>query len=374
MIEKLKKGVPLQKQLQDRVFNEGAYKQLLKASMKRREFICVDRPSSAGGDSGPNPGPKKSEEDADADRVMICEGLWKLTRRISPAESQRSLAERQWRDILTLAIEGSLSQLKKGEELAIGLANQQNIKLHELAGMAINAIFQLRAQGDLSFPDIPDLEEFYASGQFTQFLPFSNVQSIDIFESKIYLFSDSVLKMGNTVNKWPQQYETHINYAGVKKFTTHGQPFQWLWDVVPNTRTVTILSKIKEIVDTQYKGEPRNLTGRIIIFGCLNDIVRWPKNREEPLIKKYVKIAEETRDYLAQFRAGRIIWLGPGTDRVWNYDERGYIWEPWADKFMNIIAQSGIPIFRGGVALLKRQLRKEGKTSASRTLLEIFKC
>ena len=82
------------------------------------------------------------------------------------------------------------------------------------------------------------------------------------------------------------------------------------------------------------------------------------ENREEPLIKKYAKIAEETRDYLAQFKAGRIIWLGPGTDRVWNYDERGYIWEPWADKFMNIIVQSGIPIFRGGVALLKRQLRK----------------
>ena len=47
-----------------------------------------------------------------------------------------------------------------------------------------------------------------------------------------------------------------------------------------------------------YDGEPQNFKDIIVILGCLNDLNRWPKSKEEPLSEQYVKVAEEIRDYL----------------------------------------------------------------------------
>ena len=101
------------------------------------------------------------------------------------------------------------------------------------------------------------------------------------------------------------------------------------------------------MIDTLYDGNPYNFNGRIVIFGCLNDLETWPTTEDEPLPAQYVEAAEESRDYLSKFRQGRVIWLGPGSENIWNYDKRNIIWDPWADAFMEIISRSGILIFKG---------------------------
>ena len=160
--------------------------------------------------------------------------------------------------------------------------------------------------------------------------------------------------MGKAVNKWPFHYEANIDFAGINKTTVHGCEYKWTWDVDPGTTTTKMINEIKTLIDTHYDGEPWNFTGRIVIFGCCNDLTTWPTSTDQPLKWKYAAVAEQARDCLKLLGVGRVIWLGPGTGKVWNYDQRGFIWQPWADAFMDIIAESEFPIFKGGVALAKR--------------------
>ena len=114
------------------------------------------------------------------------------------------------------------------------------------------------------------------------------------------------------------------------------------------------------LIDARYDGEPQKFKDRILIFGCLNDIDIWPQSRDEPRIEKFVRAAEEIRDYLRRFEFGRVIWIGPGSEKIWNYGGR-QIWDPWANAFMNIIEDSGILIFTGRRALSGRVLRQNGQ-------------
>ena len=114
------------------------------------------------------------------------------------------------------------------------------------------------------------------------------------------------------------------------------------------------------MIETEYDGEPMNFKGRIVIFGCLTDLNKWPKSREEVFPWKYQQAAENARDYLERFDVGRVTWIGPGIEAIWNYSGRGLIWDPWSTKLMEIIAESNIAIFRGGQALKNRYLMRDG--------------
>ena len=75
------------------------------------------------------------------------------------------------------------------------------------------------------------------------------------------------------------------------------------------------------------------------------------------------KAAEDTRDYIKKFRFGHFVWIGPGSEKVWQYHRRAppIIWQPRADAFMDIIKEAGHPIFTGAVPLGKGQLLDEGR-------------
>ena len=47
------------------------------------------------------------------------------------------------------------------------------------------------------------------------------------------------------------------------------------------------------LIQTRYDGEPWNFTGRIVIFGCLNDLTKWPDTKDEPWKWKYAAVAEK---------------------------------------------------------------------------------
>ena len=60
------------------------------------------------------------------------------------------------------------------------------------------------------------------------------------------------------------------------------------------------------------------------------------------------------------------MWLGPGSEKVWQYDRRNppIKWQPRADEFMNIIREAGHPIYiyTGAIPLAKGKLMNEGRT------------
>ena len=185
---------------------------MLEENLEQKKFSSSRRHTAARGDLGE----VKTKEAADADRVLICDALFKLYKKVPADADSSSTNEILWRDILNRTIDGLVPQIKDGEELSIGIANSPDRTMLDYANITITAIEKLRAQGDLSIPDIPGMEEFFGSGRFLEHQPFYNPDCIDFYESEILLYSDSVLKIGNTVNKWPSQYKEHFAYAKVK--------------------------------------------------------------------------------------------------------------------------------------------------------------
>ena len=121
--------------------------------------------------------------------------------------------------------------------------------------------------------------------------------------------------------------------------------------------TADMLNKIKKLIDEKAGGDPSKFQDRVILFGCLNDLNDLPnlKEGDEPLSAKVRKVAEDTRDYISKFRIGHFMWIGPGSETVWQYDKRNppSIWQPRADALMKIIEDAGHPIFTGAFPLSK---------------------
>ena len=129
------------------------------------------------------------------------------------------------------------------------------------------------------------------------------------------------------------------------------------------------MTEVKGLINDQCGGDPSLFRDRIVIFGCLNDLNSLPpmKDDAEPLPTAIWKVAADARDYLKQFRFGHILWIGPGSEQAWRYDERNppIRWQPRADQFMKIVAEAGHPILTGAVPLSKGELMQGGKTSTS---------
>ena len=197
---------------------------------------------------------------------------------------------------------------------------------------------------------------------------------VNLWECDIYLFSDSVLKLGkkksgNAQEKWIAKYEEELKWlpkdSDLRLKTIHGQSFRYHWNVEAGATTADMLKKIKKLVDEKAGGDPSKFQDRVILFGCLNDLNDLPKYQDgcaDPLLTAR-KAAEATRDYISKFRTGHFVWMGPGSEKVWQYDQRTppLTWQPRADAFMNIIEEAGHPIFTGGVSLGKGKLLDEGQ-------------
>ena len=180
---------------------------------------------------------------------------------------------------------------------------------------------------------------------------------MDLFEGEIYFFSDSSTKTGKlSAPKFQDTHDTLLCDSTQPKTTVHGFEYNIIWDLVSGTHGLTMMHKLKKIIDEKYDGDPQKFKGRAVFFCSLNDLDIWAKSRDEPMPTLFIHKAKEIRDYLKLFEVGRVIWLGPGSEKIWGYDGQNQIWDPWAEMFMDIIAESGILIFKGRHALSGRHL------------------
>ena len=163
--------------------------------------------------------------------------------------------------------------------------------------------------------------------EYLQIKPYRSPYNLDLFESEVYFYSGSSTKLGakNPALRFPEIYDRCLKVSGVKITTNHGLPYGWIWDCESGATGLKMKNKIKSTIDVFYGGDPKKFKRRIVIFGCLDDLDTWATSREEPLPEKFAKSAKEIRDYLRLFERGRVIWLGPGSERIWNYDGRNKI-------------------------------------------------
>ena len=139
-----------------------------------------------------------------------------------------------------------------------------------------------------------------------------------MFGSEVYFFSDYSTKLGakNSARKFPEIHDRCLEDSGVPTTTNHGMPHKWIWDCESGVSAFQIMNKIKKMIEICFSGDPQKFKSRIVIFGCLNDLDTWATSRDEPLPYRYAKRAMDIRNYFSLFERGRIIWLGPGSEKI----------------------------------------------------------
>ena len=164
------------------------------------------------------------------------EAYLKQDLKISSKASEREFAEAQWYLLLKNALDASLPHLKRGEDFKVGINNQEGLEVQSYANTTASAINKIWAQGDLKLDQMPDAL-FFPSAKYLDWRPICDAETVQLWECEIYLFSDSVLKLGNNrkggnaQSKWINKYEEALRWlpkeSDLRLKTIHGQSFKY---------------------------------------------------------------------------------------------------------------------------------------------------
>ena len=195
--------------------------------------------------------------------------------------------------------------------------------------------------------------------------------------AKFYVFSDSVLCMGNweTILLNPG---TRANFKGIRKINflkdlnrIDRQPVELEWKIFPGFTTVGIFNKIQRMME-QLQCEPENFTGRIIFRSMCNDTVWDSKGNNEI----YENNSKTIQQYARRFPRGHWSFQGPGSEKKWYGTNDGTpdgSWNQTAERMLQNFEDSRHPIFRC-ISLLERgQLEAKQEERQQFTSMEVRK-
>ena len=143
-------------------------------------------------------------------------------------------------------------------------------------------------------------------------------EAISLLHTKVYVFSDSVLCLGN-VNENPQSniawkewltwFKSSPEYKALDKID--GEPMEFEWNIFPGFTTLQLCSKVQELL-SRSSVEPEEISGRVIFMSMFNDISWGSKDN-----KKCKSSAQLVSLYAKRFGAGHWSFLGPGSEKKW---------------------------------------------------------
>ena len=119
---------------------------------------------------------------------------------------------------------------------------------------------------------------------------------ISLWNSKVHVFSDSVLCLGK-VNQNPQSntvwedqltwFKSSPQYRALDKID--GEPMEFEWNIFPGFTTLQPCNKVQEFM-SKMSVEPEEFTGRIIFMSMFNDI-SWgsPDNEQGCELKIFTR-------------------------------------------------------------------------------------
>ena len=101
---------------------------------------------------------------------------------------------------------------------------------------------------------------------------------INLLHTKVYVFSDSVLCLGN-INENPQSniaWEDRLTwFKSSSEYRTldriDGEPMEFEWNIFPEFTTLQLCHKVQELL-SRLSITPEKFTGRIIFMLMFNDI------------------------------------------------------------------------------------------------------
>ena len=172
---------------------------------------------------------------------------------------------------------------------------------------------------------------------------------INLQRARVYVFSDSVLRLGRSINiRNPTKLgrkglngslltKSYRDYDGI-----NGEPTEFEWNIFPGFTTLQLCGKVTDLL-SRLGETPETFTGRILFVSMFNDISCDGKGNEEECVanSKVVSILAK------KFGIGQWSFIGPGSEKKWYSMEENSpqgIWDHIADKMLLEFAESGCPI------------------------------
>ena len=188
---------------------------------------------------------------------------------------------------------------------------------------------------------------------------------ISLQRTKVYVFSDSVLCLGE-MNENPQSniaWDDRLTWFKSSPENRNldridGEPMESEWNIFPGFNTLQLSHKVQELL-LRVSVTPENFTGRIIFMSMFNDISWGPRDNK----KECESGAQLVSLFAKRFGAWQWSFLGPGSERKWysiSEDSPQGEWDKMAEKMMLTLAESGHPVFRATRPLSRGVLKSKG--------------
>ena len=192
---------------------------------------------------------------------------------------------------------------------------------------------------------------------------------ISLSHAKVYVFSDSVLCLGNvnqnpTSNSvWEEQlgwFKDSLQYRTLD--TIDGESMDFEWNIFP----LQLVDEVQKFMNKM--SDPAQFQGRIIFLSMFNDIIWRIKDNEQECVANATLVSV----FAKRFPAGCWSFLGLGSEKKWhstyNKRPRGE-WDRVAELMMIKFRESGHPVFRATSPLSRGTLKKQRRWKIIDTLL-----
>ena len=142
-------------------------------------------------------------------------------------------------------------------------------------------------------------------------------QIINLQRTKVYVFSDSVLCLGEMNENprsniaWEQRLEwfkSSPEYRTLDRID--GEPMEFEWNIFPGFNMLQLSQEVQELL-LRLNETPENFTGRIIFMSMFHDISWGSKDNE----KECKSNAQFVSLFAKRFGAGQRSFLDPGLEK-----------------------------------------------------------
>ena len=236
--------------------------------------------------------------------------------------------------------------------------------------------FTLKQMFDVTAQTIHNDEEIYCLDKivyqrntWTQLSLINDPVIINFQSTKVYVFSDSVLRLGKVLQH-PECNEAWRNrLAGVRAERNYrdfedvkGESTEFEWNIFPGFTSLQLCDRISNLLSSLGQS-PETFTGRILFMSMFNDISCDRKDNKVECLKN----AEFVKTFAKRFGIGQWSFIGPGSEKKWYPSENSPqgAWDHVAEDMLLKFAESGHPIFRATTPLSRGQLKSKGKGKVS---------
>ena len=192
---------------------------------------------------------------------------------------------------------------------------------------------------------------------------------INLQRTKVYVFSDSVLCLGNVLQH-PDSNEAWKNrVAGIRSEKSYrdydainGEPTEFEWNIFPGFTTLQLCDEINDLL-SDLGQTPETFTGRILFMSMFNDISCDRKDNKDECLAN----AGVVKVLARRFGIGQWSFIGPGSEKKWYSSENSPqgAWDNIAEQMLLEFAESGHPTFRATTPLSRDILKSKGRGKLS---------